>query len=97
MAVDYSGGYTSSASEAVCVFGTRVGCDEDSCKQDQEQVLVGRWKEGSEDIIYGHASASSHTGQAIMDWDSGREVHRVTLVGATPFKCVGISVVLCPS
>jgi hypothetical protein len=43
MAVDYSGGYTE------CVFGAWVGCDEDSCKQEKERVLVGCWKEGSED------------------------------------------------
>jgi hypothetical protein len=47
---DYSGGYTSSASEAECVFGAQVGCDEDSSKQEKERVLVGRGKEGSEDM-----------------------------------------------
>jgi len=44
MAVDHSGEYTE------CVFGAWVGCDEDSCKQERERVLVGRWKKGSEDM-----------------------------------------------
>jgi hypothetical protein len=50
MAVDYSGGYTSSASEAECVLGACMGCDEDSSKQEKKRVLVGRGKEGSEDM-----------------------------------------------
>jgi hypothetical protein len=33
-----------------CVFGARVGYDEDSCKQEMEQVLVGRWRHGLEDM-----------------------------------------------
>lgn len=32
------------------MFGAWVGCDEDSCKQEKERDLVGRWKEGSEDM-----------------------------------------------
>jgi hypothetical protein len=50
MAVDYSGGYTSGGAQAECVFGARVGYDEDSCKQEMEQVLVGRRRRGLEDI-----------------------------------------------
>ena len=38
MAVDYSGGNVSSASEAECVFGAWVGYDEDSCKWTCERV-----------------------------------------------------------
>jgi len=42
---------------------------------------------------YGHASTSNHHGQARMEWNSGREASvwertMVTLVGATPIKCV---------
>ena len=47
--------------------------------------------------VNGHASASSHTGQARMKYDSGWEVHRVMLVGATPFKYVFVGVILCSS
>jgi hypothetical protein len=61
MAVGYSGGYTSSASEAECVFGAWMECDEDSSKQEKERVLAGCWKEGSEDMDM--RSASSHIGQ----------------------------------
>jgi hypothetical protein len=50
MAVDYSGGYTSGGAEGECVFGAWVGCDEDSCKQEKERVLVGRWRQGLEDM-----------------------------------------------
>jgi hypothetical protein len=50
MAVEYSIGYTSGGAEGVCVFGAWVGCDEDSCKQEMERVLVGRWRHGSEDM-----------------------------------------------
>jgi hypothetical protein len=32
------------------VFGGWVGCSEDSCKQENERVLVGRWREGLEDM-----------------------------------------------
>jgi hypothetical protein len=50
MAVEYSSGYTSGGAEGVCVFGAWVGCDEDSCKQEMERVLVGRWRHGLEDM-----------------------------------------------
>ena len=32
------------------LFGAWVGCCEDSCKQKQERVLVGSWKEALEDL-----------------------------------------------
>ena len=41
-AEDGGGVFTSSASEGVCVFGAWVGCNEDSCKQEKGQVVVGR-------------------------------------------------------
>ena len=41
MAVDYSGGYTPGGAQCECVFGTWVGCDEDSRKQEMERILVG--------------------------------------------------------
>jgi hypothetical protein len=46
MAVDYPNGCISGGAEVECFFGR----DEDSCNQEKERVLVGRWKEGLEDV-----------------------------------------------
>ena len=48
---------------------------------------------------YGHASASSHTGQVRMEWNSARRVRvwertMVTLVAATLLKCAFVGITL---
>jgi len=83
--VAYSGRYTPGGAEEDYVFVAWVGCDEDSYKRSRFW-----WDtEGG----YGYASTSNHHGQARMEWNSGREASvwertMVTLVGATPIKCV---------
>ena len=77
------------------MFGAWAGCDENSCKQELKRILVGCCRHGLED--YGHASAESrHTGQARMETPGGSSclgAHRVTLVGAVPFKSVFVCVI----
>jgi len=83
IAVEYSADIHQAAPKNV--FVAWVGCDEDSYKRSRFW-----WDtEGG----YGYASTSNHHGQARMEWNSGREASvwertMVTLVGATPIKCV---------
>ena len=72
MAVEYPDRYLSGSAEGECIFGARVECDRDSCNQEKGWILVRRLEGGVGGYVY--ASASSHTGQARMEWASRWEV-----------------------
>ena len=49
MAVECLDGHIPGGTGGKCIFGAWVECDQDSCNEEKERVLV-RWKEGLEDM-----------------------------------------------